>query len=267
MPRFTAAITKGFTLMEMIGVMAVIAIMAAVMAPSLIETIDDAFSEAEATNVANLAEALEQYIRDNKIIPSQNVNAWVNAIASVSDYRANDIQFNRRGFRRRIYIDPRFFTGTDTAFPGYTQTTGLTAQPVSPRIMVLSDLTRNLPAPPNTSTNFNDIWNQNLTATILEGEKVKVQRMHLAGWFHRVILANANTQQVAYNLEAGALASVPAAVGATDGTLTRFILSDSQLSLYANPFPTGALQTRSITTATQSYRFETDGMNWFWARQ
>ncbi len=253
--------------MEMIGVMAVVSILAATLAPTIFKTIDKAFGDAETNNINLLGEALQQSILDNQQIPNQNINNWVAAIAAYSDLANNDIEFNARGYRRRLYVDPRFFTNSDSVFPGYTQNTGLTQAPFSPRLMLVSDLTRNSPAPPTTNVDFDDIWNQNPGAGVVEGDEVKIKRLHLAGFFHRLILVNANTQQAAYSLEGAANNPVPQAVGAVDGSLTVYVIENTQINLFANPFPTGALNTVSMVNADSSYRFDTNGSNWLWKSQ
>ena len=253
--------------MEMIGVMAILSILAAVLAPSVFEAIDRALGDAENINVQQLATALEQSILDSKRIPTQNTNDWVNAIASFSSFSRNEIEFNARNYSRRLYIDPRFFTTTDSTFPGYTQTTGQNVVLVSPRLMLVSDLTRNAPAPPTTNSAFSAIWDQTAGANVVEGDKVKVQRLHLAALFNRVVLLNSNTQQPAYRIESGSSYPVPPAAGAVDGQRTLYILRHSNLNLLANPYPGGGLLTLAIVNADQSFRFETNGSQWYWTRQ
>lgn len=257
---------RGFTLMELIGVMAVIAILAAVMAPSLTDGIDRAYSTAEEGNLDSLMAALEEHIEQNKQIPREAMADWTAAIAAHADLAASDVEFNARGFRRRLYVDPQFFSSTEAVFPGYTQTAGLTGRPYSPRLMLVSDLTRNAPNPPRRAADFAAIWDQTGSPTVLEGRKVKVVRLNLSGAFHRLLLTNSHTQQPAYALEGGSAVAVPAAVGGMDGSLIRYVLGASTLEAFLSPYPTGGVHTRALIRDDMALHYTTDGSNWFWER-
>lgn len=257
---------RGFTLMELIGVMAIIAIMAAVLAPSLTDGIDRAYAAAEQAHLETLMDSLEQHILVNKQIPRQTTAEWTAAVAGYADLASADVEFNDRGYRRRLYVDPQFFSSTESTFPGYTQNAGLASRPYSPRLMIVSDLTRNAPNPPGSAADFAAIWDQTGSATLIEGEKVKVARLNLSGRFHRLLLSNANGQQPFYSLEGGSATAVPAAVGGVDGTLTRYVLKSSRLSVFFSPFPAGGMNTSTLVDGDLSLRYTTDGSNWFWER-
>jgi len=257
---------QGFTIMELIGAMAIIAILAAVLAPSVTDGIDRAYAAQEEGNVQSLMDALEQHVLQNKEIPRETVADWTTAIAAYADLARDDVEFNPRGFRRRIYVDPQFFASSEAVFPGYSQTAGLTARPFSPRLMLVSDLTRNAPNPPRTAAEFAAIWDQTNTAAVVEGTKVKVERLNLAGHFHRLLLINSHNQQPAYALENGSSVPVPAASGGVDATLTRYVLRSSRLSVFFSPYPTGGSNTTTLIGGDMALHYTTDGSNWFWER-
>ena len=257
---------SGFTLMELIGAMAVIAILAAVLAPSLTDGIDRAYSEAEQQNLEGLREALERHVLDSKSIPTQTAADWSAAVADYADLPLADVQFNARGYARRLYVDPSFFSVSAAPFPGYTQGAGLTARPASPRLMLVSDLAGNPPPPPTTSAAFAAIWDQTSSATVVEGKKLKIERLNLAGRFHRLLLLNSSSQQSGYALEGGAMNPVPAASGGSDGSLTRYVLKGSRLAVHFSPFPSGAINTSTLVSDDLALRYRTDGSTWFWER-
>lgn len=262
----SAAAQRGFTLIEMIGVMAVMAILASAIAPSVFDDIKRARRDKESAQLEVLAEHLEHYILDNKRIPQRATASWTAAIATMASLTQTKIEFNERGFRRAYFVDPRFFTNSDTAFPGYVQQGGLTTPVVSPRIMLVSVLTANAPAAPTTNAAFSAIWDQSAGATVVESDDVKIERINLKSAFHRVVLSNEQAAQTAYQLENGSQNAVPAAAGGIDGVLTRYVLSKTRINLYSEPFPGGALDQVVVADNDKNYAYQQVGAQWMWAR-
>ena len=242
--------------MELIGVMAILAILAAVMAPNFFRAINDAYAAAERENLQQLAEDLEHYVVTNKAIPSQSVSAWSAALSTISNYPEADIQDNQRGYQRAIYFDPRFFTTSDTSFSGYTQSSGVSSGPNSARIMIMSDMTADMPSLSSTTSEFDAIWDQDSGAAVLESNDVKIHRLNINNLFHRVILSNPNTSQTAYALDSGSQNPVPAASGGTDGVADFWVIEGTELRLFAPPYPSGSLSTVSLIDSVFSYSFE-----------
>lgn len=239
---------RGFTLIELIGVMAIAAILASALAPRVFDDIKRARQDKEAKNLATLRATLETYILENKRIPGPALNTWSSALAQLSNLPQAKVSTNDKGYRRGFYVDPRFFTTTDTAFTGYTQQSGLTSPPVSPRIMLVSRLTSHAPAAPTTNAAFTAIWNQTSAATLVEGPDVRIERLNLSDAFHRVILSNEHTAQAAYQLETGTVTAIP-----TSTLVTRYVLGRTRVNLFQDPFPTGALDEVFIVADDHDY--------------
>ena len=256
----------GFTLIEMIGVMAVIAILAATITPNLIKNIVRARADQEAGNLKTLAKDLQLYIDENKAIPALSSSAWSTAIASVSSLPASKVLNNELGFRRGYFADPRFFSSTDTTFSGYSQGAGLGNAPVSPRIMLVSNLAANAPAAPATSAAFSAIWDQTSSASLLESENIKIERINLRSHFHRVILTNSNTNQPSYQLESASAQSLPAFSGGSDGLSTGYVLGSTRLGLFTDPFSGGNLAQVHLIESDGSYRYQLAGSDWVWVQ-
>ena len=254
----------GFTLLELIGVMAVLAILSAALAPAIFQAIDDAYAAAEAGNLERLGDDLERYVRANGVIPSRNINNWTAALATVSALPVERIRNNQRGYRRLLYFDPQFFGAPDSNFGGYTQTAGLTAAPLSPRVMLISDMQRNVRNQPANTGNFNAIWNQDPGAAYIESDTVRIERLNLAPLFHRVMLVNGNTAQAAYQLGSASSAPVTASNGVTDGIVSRYVLDGTEIRLYDIPFPAGTLATAALVRGDLGFRYATNGTSWFW---
>lgn len=63
---------RGFTLIEMIGVLAVIAILAAIVAPKIIEAINEARMNSLAEEIASIRTAVASYYKDTGAFPAVN---------------------------------------------------------------------------------------------------------------------------------------------------------------------------------------------------
>ncbi|MEO1574044.1 MAG: prepilin-type N-terminal cleavage/methylation domain-containing protein, partial [Pseudomonadota bacterium] len=102
--------STGFTLLEIIGVVAVLAILSSVLAPSVVDTINRSYATAEEKNLATLAEVLRQSVRQTRSVPSPAINNWTTALAAQSEFTANQIRFNRRDQQRALFVHPQFFS-------------------------------------------------------------------------------------------------------------------------------------------------------------
>lgn len=258
---------SGFTLMELIAVMAVMAILAGSLAPSIFDQIKRAKADAEEQNLVELISSLKLSIIDTKTIPTSEINSWVSSIALSSSINRKDIEYNSFGYRRRLVFDPRFLTNSDSIFPGLTQNQGLENAPVSPRVMLISDLTQNVSSISNSSTVFDDIWEQNSDANIIESSNVKIVRLSLNDRFHRIILTNESTEHPSYQLEDGSIIDVPVAHGGIDGSITRYVLSNTRISLREKSLVgVGVEQTANLVNSDWTSRYQTNGTTWFWGK-
>ena len=255
---------SGFSLMELIAVMAIIAILAGTLAPNVFDAIRRARADAEIENLASIVKSIELSVLQNKTIPTSTTSSWVSAVENSSDFSAQDIEFNSLNFRRRLIFDPRFFSTSDSVFPGLNQNQGLANLPNSPRALLVSDMTVNVANIPNTAAEFNAVWNQTAGADLIESSDLKIQRINFSSKFHRVIISNQHVNQPFYQLEIGTTTAIPAAVGGSDGSITRFVLQDTKISLYAEPFPAGGKQLVHIVKSDWSIRYQTDGATWSW---
>ncbi|MEM7077055.1 MAG: prepilin-type N-terminal cleavage/methylation domain-containing protein [Pseudomonadota bacterium] len=176
--------THGFTLIEVIGVLAVLALIAAALAPNVVQMVDEGFYYGEQKSLDTLANGLEQHIGATKSIPT--TSNWHTAIADYAALPVGKITHNDKRYARRIYFDPRFFSTSDQNFSGYTQTDGLATAPNSPRIMIVSSMRGDVNTNLTSFGAFDAVWQQTSGAALTEGRDLLIQRINLASMFVKV---------------------------------------------------------------------------------
>ncbi len=216
----------GFSLLELIAVLMVMAIMATLMAPSLIKQMKQAAAEQESADLQRLAQGLKDHIVRNKQIPDET--DWAEVIATELGLHVGEVSANSRHASRVYLIDPAFQIGSAEGRLPYTQTNrGSVVEPIagavsytlrndtgtsggslveaansSWRLMILSSLDPAKPVPVSSgvigATSFDNIWNAadgEVPAGwgghwLNHGEDLKIQRINLASLFKRLILNN-----------------------------------------------------------------------------
>jgi prepilin-type N-terminal cleavage/methylation domain-containing protein len=133
-----------FSLIEMIGVMAIMAILAAIITPNLLHSIERTAVKAEADNLHALGGEIALYLRDNAAMPTTTVPPtlpnWTSQLATYSSLSAADILTNKRQMIRLYVPDP---------------------VAANQRALLLSSMRTgiNLPTTAQVSANFQTIWN------------------------------------------------------------------------------------------------------------
>ncbi|GAX62690.1 type II secretory system protein [Candidatus Scalindua japonica] len=202
---------QAFTLIEMIGVLAIIAILAAVIAPNVIKQMQSVSQDVEEKTLDLLADGLINYVLENRIIPQsgEGTGAWSSNIATQMDLPTNKIYQNDLGNSRRYWFDPATdLNGLSDNSASYNQntvsatnisgnaTTMSVSAPTSPRAMIISDLsvgaTNNIlvASVGHTASNFAAVWDQ--TGTLTESSTLKIKRINFSQMFETVSLESSN---------------------------------------------------------------------------
>ncbi|MBX3746243.1 MAG: type II secretion system protein [Verrucomicrobiae bacterium] len=203
--------TRGFTLIELIGVMSILTILASAVTLNVVAQMKRAARETEARNLETMRDALRDRILRTKQIGTPN--QWAQAIAdelAIPLVHANE---TRLGYARRFLVDPGLQIGnimTGGVTLPYTQGMHGSIEPVNGRVMLISTLGAPLPGATNQAA-FNAAWNSvegqvpagwtNWTGL---GEDLWIQRMDLRSLFRRVVFNNMDPDNVAPFAVAGA---------------------------------------------------------------
>ncbi len=164
----------GFTLIEVVGVLAVMATLMAIVAPTLIDQIDRAAEEAEAQSLTAIAQGVELYLRTNYTWPA-------NLSALSPDYvpfGTAQLTVNARGFPRYFIVHP------DTS--SYVNATGLAQSALADaRFLLISNISSDASPTINNAAQFNTWWNTDETTT----PDLNIYRSHEGNLFHLVSIS------------------------------------------------------------------------------
>src|SRR5689334_10419228 len=90
----TLAFLSAFTLIEIIGAVAIIALIGAALVPIIIRQIDRAAKNAEIQNISAIGSNFIAYVRSSRSIPTSAANSWAPAVATYMNKPVSDITTN-----------------------------------------------------------------------------------------------------------------------------------------------------------------------------
>jgi prepilin-type N-terminal cleavage/methylation domain-containing protein len=249
------------TLIEMIAVLAIIAIFAAAVVPLLFRQMDRAAGSQEAARLKSCSTALQESIMRNRYIPG--TNDWSTVIANEAGVSLSSVTTNSRNRNRYFLADPNLRIGSSATLP-YVQEVGGVTGVTNARVMLLSSIGPPLTAAP-AGADFDGIWNwvddsplpptNSVFANIKRGDDIKVQRIDLGSLFVQLALTtNSSTLSAYYSISTNAVSTAQSIVPAA-GFTNRFLIS-SVLGLYlSNGVATDSQQ---ILTRNSSFAYEGD---------
>lgn len=173
-PAFRLSAPSGFTLVEMIGILAILAILASFIAPNVINQLKAAKRDSEDEQLATIATGIELYVRQTRTFPSS-------LTALSPDYvpiALGQLTTNPNGFLRYYYVQPNI--------NGFTNSTGLSTSALADsRFILITHLTQNVNPSIITDTDFESWWNTDETGA----PDLKIHRGHVGHLFQLLSLS------------------------------------------------------------------------------
>lgn len=250
----------GFTIMELIGVMAILSILASMLVPSIMARITRANSSKETKTLVTLGEALESKILQERAIPDGT--EWSEWIADELGIPQDQVTRSVGQQRRAYLVDPQIAIGGQPALLPYEQAVaGSAVRPQNVRVMLVSSRLLPLPAFVRTSgiaqsaSDFEALWNAP-RATVppgwpadwaARGENLHVERLNLDSLFHHVVINDITDGTPAqFSIDGATPVTVPP--GGADGHYLR----GTELTLWSD----GVIASREVIDQDLSYTFE-----------
>lgn len=197
-----------FSIMEMIGVLAIMTILAGMLIPNAARRISRSNGEKEDKALGVLAEGLLRHVQANQAIPG--ATTWATNIAAFSGLSVDEVRYVDPSdpTSARVYlINPSFTPGTASANPIWTQTSTGAVSTANATLIILSSHKNTLTPPVSSGAAssqavFDAIWNWSFDPATKSppsgwpagwtgnGEYLHVQRVSLAPLFQRVTFSN-----------------------------------------------------------------------------
>lgn len=258
--------TRAFSVVEMVGVLAVVAILATLIAENLVEKLRLAAIEAERNSLNTVAKTLENYVIRTRSVPDRtNLPTVLAADLAVATER---ITHTAQGNPRWIWVDPLCRVGTNaTSTLPFVQTGLGSVLPQNVRLVLISSVGTPLPTPAITAPTTNQFlqaWNAvaGSVPAFLSGwtgrpEELNIQRIEAGTLFCRVVLENLDAGFSAwYSVDTtNTLTSIPSPTGSSSSSRVFWLVRGTVLNFHY-PDATRSIQAREYIMEDVGYTFE-----------
>lgn len=195
-------------MIEMLGVIAIMAIIAAVLLPNIARRISRTNGDKEDQALSVLADGLMRYVQANQAVPGSS--SWYSNIATYTGLNVNEVQRvdpDDSSSTRVYLINPSFSPGSPSSSPVWTQTSTGAVSTANATVMIISTHKSSLTLPvssgaASSQSAFDNIWNWNYDASTKSppsgwaspwtgnGEFLHVKRINFTPLFQRVTFSN-----------------------------------------------------------------------------
>lgn len=206
---------RGFTLVELIGVLAVISLLAWWASEGLFIRLQETLRQDEAVRLQDVAEGFRRAVIRFQRVPGET--NWAPLVAEALARPVAGVLTNLAGVPRSLVLDPGFRLGSPSQAPPFSQGSSGSPAPRQARALLISSVAADLPN--LSAVRFEDLWNcppdrfparwparwAGKPADLL------IERISLAGSFHRVVLNNlSSTIEARFVVGTGSTVLVPA---------------------------------------------------------
>ncbi len=261
----------------MVGVLAVISIVAAILTPNLARRISRSNGDKEDQTLVVLANGLLQAVTTYQSIPGQS--SWVTNVATTTGLAINEVSRVNPSdsASARVYLIYPSFTpstaaGSGFADPLWTQTSAGASSVTNAKILIISSHKSNLTLPvssgkASSAAVFDAIWDWNFDQTTKapptgwpsswtsNGEYLHVQRVNLASYFERLTFSNAHYPTVYPSAQFGSSASTTLNSAAA---IDAFYLEGTYLRLYKDSGAGATLDLSHTVQACMNFLYESN---------
>jgi len=262
-----------FSLIEMIGVLAIIVIVASIITPNLTRRISRANGDKEDDTLAILGDGLSRYVKAYQTVPGPN--AWTTNIATMTGLPVKQVAyFNSDTNNARVYLIHAAFVPTNAATtdPLWTQTSGGATSVTNARILIISSQKSNLPLPvssgkASSTAAFDAIWDWNFDPATKappsgwpaawngNGEYLHVQRINLAAQFYRVTFSNSQFPSAYPSVQFGSSSNVT--LNSTSA-IDAYYLQSTYLRLFKDSGSGGGLDLSYGVESAMNFLYESN---------
>jgi prepilin-type N-terminal cleavage/methylation domain-containing protein len=231
---------RAMTLIEMIGVLTVIAILAGAIIPAALRILDRLASEKETATLRSLGDALKSGILKSRAIPNPGSwSSWASFVATNAGLDVGSVTNTPRNRARIMMVDYGGWLSTN--LPYAQPVSGSPSFPGGARFMMVSTMAGSLPVTNgmNNPTEFAGLWNcadRVVPSTGVwagwqgKAEDVKVQRIDLTSLFVNLALSTYTSATNGQFSTSGSLPPTNAPYG--NGT-SGYFLQGTTLQLYS----------------------------------
>ena len=250
---------RGFTIIEFVGVLSIVVILAAMVAPSLLQSVVRKQRISESKHLTDIKDAFVAASIRTHALPDDS--SWSSFVAEEMSVASGQVLLNPAGNNRILIADPTMVIdpiSSDAGLPFAQSPPGAT-EPSNLRFLILSSVGK--PLPSLTGVSFTDLWDKPESGLPSQWPDdwggnpldLKMIRIELGSLFHRVILNNLSLSSAAdWNLDgSGQIQTLPAVT-----QIEMWMMEQSELTFYELDGQTSQLSFVELITEDASFVFD-----------